>query len=112
MIEPIRNTQDGWPGETLTAKDYLDSIEPSAADARMAYGPEPSQWVDVYLPKRGAGPFPVVILVHGGAWSTVASADALGPNAAELAAAGVAVWNVPWRYERLPLPSMARTMMW
>jgi acetyl esterase/lipase len=80
----------------LTGRQYLDAVRPVAADARIAYDAGPSQWMDLYAP-AGAGPFPVVILVHGGCWSTVASAETLSANAAELAGRGAVVANVEYR---------------
>jgi len=32
------------------------------------YGEDPKQALDIYLPNEGAGPFPIVFFVHGGAW--------------------------------------------
>ena len=32
----------------------------------VAYGPDPLQALDIYLPENGDGPFPVIINVHGG----------------------------------------------
>jgi len=34
-----------------------------------AYGEDPLQSLDIYLPNDGDGPFPVVIFAHGGGWS-------------------------------------------
>src|SRR4029453_5644 len=49
------------------SRDILDDPPPPAADARLAYGPEPNQFGDLRLP-AGEGPFPLVVFVHGGAW--------------------------------------------
>lgn len=35
----------------------------------IQYGTLPEQTLDVYLPDEGDGPFPLIIYVHGGAWS-------------------------------------------
>jgi pimeloyl-ACP methyl ester carboxylesterase len=82
--------------EPMTAAEYLQAVVPVESDERISYGSGPSQWMDVYRPP-GQGPFPVVVLIHGGSWSTVASAETLSPNAAELAAGGVAVCNLEYR---------------
>jgi acetyl esterase/lipase len=86
----------GETGGLLSAAEYLRAVRPVAADVRIAYGDGASQWLDFFLP-QGRGPFAVVVLVHGGCWSNVAAADSLSPNAAELAANGVAVCNVEYR---------------
>jgi len=36
----------------------------------VAYGPDPRHRLDVYVPTTGAGPWPVVIFIHGGSWSS------------------------------------------
>ncbi len=67
------------------------------ADARIAYGPEPAQVIDLFLPK-GRGPHPVVILLHGGCF--LAEYGGLAETsgiAADLAKRGYAVWNVEYR---------------
>ncbi|MDR2502489.1 MAG: alpha/beta hydrolase, partial [Oscillospiraceae bacterium] len=40
------------------------------------YGEDKRQALDIYLPGDGAGPFPVVIFIHGGAWMSGHRADA------------------------------------
>ena len=67
------------------------------ADRRISYGPDPLQVVDVWLPK-GAGPFPVVVMVHGGCWTTsVANMSIMDWAAQDLRAHGIAVWNIEYR---------------
>ena len=34
----------------------------------VAYGSDPAQRLDVYLPKQGAAAAPIILMVHGGAW--------------------------------------------
>ncbi|MET0272707.1 MAG: alpha/beta hydrolase [Phenylobacterium sp.] len=66
-------------------------------DARIAYGSEPAQVVELFLPK-GKGPHPVVVLLHGGCWQ--AAFEGLPQTsgiAADLAKRGLAVWNVEYR---------------
>lgn len=73
---------------------------PAAADPqpaeRIAYGPAPSQFAELWLP-AAAGPAPVVILVHGGCWQSRYGLDLMHPLAADLAAQGIAVWNIEYR---------------
>jgi len=76
--------------------DYLRQPQVKA-DARIAYGPEPAQVVDLFLPK-GKGPYPVVVLIHGGCY--LAEYRGLAETsgiAADLAGRGYAVWNVEYR---------------
>jgi acetyl esterase/lipase len=64
---------------------------------RIAYGADPLQHVDLWRPS-GKGPFPVVLMIHGGCWRTdVATADIMDRAAADLVAHDIAVWNVEYR---------------
>ena len=67
------------------------------ADARIAYGADPNQFGDLWLP-AGKGPFPVVVLIHGGCWQAALPGTILMDYmAADLRAKGVAVWNLEYR---------------
>ena len=50
----------------LVPKDVGSKLE--ARD--VAYGALERQKLDVYVPTTGAGPYPVVLFVHGGSWET------------------------------------------
>jgi len=87
----------------ITPDDLLK--EPVAtANQRLAYGSDPLQFGELRLPS-GKGPYPVVILVHGGCWADhlqgldprATTMDLLRPMAAALASAGMATWNVEYR---------------
>jgi acetyl esterase/lipase len=67
------------------------------ADARIAYGDAPSQFVELWRPE-GAGPHPVVVLVHGGCWQArYPGLELLDYAAEDLRRRGFAVWNVEHR---------------
>lgn len=36
----------------------------------LAYGPEPRHRLDVYVPRGGVQPFPVILFLYGGSWSS------------------------------------------
>ena len=81
---------------TMAWPDLLDRPRP-AADSRIAYGADPLQFVDLWLPKQAA-PHPVVLMVHGGCWQTdVAEADIMNYIADALRSRGIAVWNIEYR---------------
>ncbi|SDM19873.1 Prolyl oligopeptidase family protein [Nonomuraea jiangxiensis] len=63
---------------------------------RVAYGPSPEQWGDLYVP-AGAAPAPVVALIHGGYWRSIWAADIMEPLCADLLGRGLAVWNLEYR---------------
>jgi acetyl esterase/lipase len=76
--------------------DYLALGGPQPS-AHIAYGAAPSQYAELFLPK-GDGPFPVVVLVHGGCWTVqFGGIEQMHNVAGALAASGIAVWNVEYR---------------
>ncbi|MGI8589119.1 MAG: alpha/beta hydrolase family protein [Chloroflexia bacterium] len=77
------------------SQSILDLIPPPA-DARLAYGDDPSQFGDLRLPP-GTGPHPVVIVIHGGYWRSAYSLDHIGTLCAALTHAGVATWSLEYR---------------
>ena len=80
----------------LTWADLTARPRPRA-DATVSYGPDAYQRVDVWLPK-GSGPFPTVVMVHGGCWQTeIADRTLMDWAAADLRAEAIAVWNIDYR---------------
>ena len=80
----------------LTWPDLTSRPRPSP-DATIAYGPDPMQKVDVWRP-AGKGPFPVVLMVHGGCWTTgIADRSLMDWIADDLRRDGIAVWNIDYR---------------
>jgi len=76
--------------------DILTDPPPPDADARVPYGVEPLQFGDLRLPADG-GPHPLVVVVHGGYWQAIHNLTHLGHLCVDLAACGVATWNVEYR---------------
>jgi len=67
------------------------------AQHRIAYGAAPEQYGELWLPE-GHGPFPLVVLLHGGCWiNTLPDLSLVRPLADALRARGIAVWNVEYR---------------
>ena len=80
----------------MTLNDYLALTGP-APTVTLAYGSAPSQFAELFRP-AGQGPFPVVVLVHGGCWTVKFGGITQMRNVAgALAARGIAVWNVEYR---------------
>ena len=63
----------------------------------VAYGAHPEAVGNLHLPAREGGPWPVVVLVHGGFWRARWDRTTLTPLACDLAARGYAAWNVEYR---------------
>ena len=76
--------------------NVLTDPPPRAADARIAYGPEPLQFGDLRVP-AGEGPFPLALVLHGGYWQAIYNLIHLGHLCEALLGAGVASWNLEYR---------------
>jgi acetyl esterase/lipase len=79
----------------VTFQEVL-ALEASPADARLAYGPGPQQFGELWVP-RGPGPHPVAVVIHGGCWSSEYGEGHIRPVCAALAHAGVAAWCLEYR---------------
>ncbi|MEK9509666.1 alpha/beta hydrolase [Gemmatimonadota bacterium Y43] len=71
----------------------LDRVE---ADAREVWGEGEDAFGEVYLPE-GEGPHPVVVLVHGGCWQSIAGVGYVSHLARRIAQEGWAVWSPEFR---------------
>jgi acetyl esterase/lipase len=78
---------------TRVAADILTDPPPPAADARLAYGPEPLQFGDL---RRAEGDA-LAIVLHGGSWKATYNLIHLGHLCLALRDAGVATFNVEYR---------------
>lgn len=86
----------GAAAAPMSLQDYL-ALNGRAPDKHIAYGAAPSQFVELFRP-AGKGPFPVVVLIHGGCWTVQFGGITQMRNmAGSLAAQGIAVWNVEYR---------------
>jgi acetyl esterase/lipase len=85
----------------LTWPDLVGRPQPKP-DATVAYGSDDMQKADVWLP-AGKGPFPTVLMVHGGCWTTsIANRSLMNWIADDLRKGGIAVWNIEYRGVDLP----------
>lgn len=83
----------------VTAEEY-GVLPKAAADHRIPYGDDPSQFGDLYLPQAAphkARGYPVVLLLHGGCWRAQYGLGPIGQLARALADRGVAVWSLEYR---------------
>lgn len=83
----------GGPGGAST----FASVDPSFTDLAYADQSE-AQKLDLYLPTAGDGPFPVVVMVHGGGFMFGDKADGAGLTGVDqLLEAGYAVASINYR---------------
>jgi acetyl esterase/lipase len=93
----------------MSDKDNADDIlsaPPPPADARISYGSDPNQFFDLRLPsgksptpgkEKPAGPYPLVVNIHGGYWRARYNLEHAGHLCAALTAKGVATANLEYR---------------
>ena len=76
----------------------LGEIEKGLAIQRdIPYGPLPEQMLDVVRPRGASGPLPVLVYIHGGAFTTCSRQSHRAVAALYASRAGYAVFNVDYR---------------
>ncbi len=75
----------------------VDTGSAAGRPVRIQYREAADTFGDLYLPSSGTGPYPVVVLVHGGGWSQNRDLAQFDRQAKLLAGHGIAVWNVEYR---------------
>ena len=76
--------------------DDIPKMTSMAPTARISYGPAPQQFAELRVPE-GKGPFPVVVVIHGGCWVQFADTSYTAPLASALTREGWATWNLEYR---------------
>ena len=69
---------------------------PPGEPVRHRYGPHPSQYAELLLPRHREHAV-VAVIIHGGFWRQDYGAELGRPLAADLAARGIAIWNLEYR---------------
>jgi acetyl esterase/lipase len=84
--------------------DDILTLPPPPADARIAYGSDPNQFLDMRLPSfkgktkgETEAPHPLVINIHGGFWRAKYDLTHAGHLCAALGARGLATANLEYR---------------
>ena len=91
--------QTGTTNMATTISTGSASTMPSAQSGpqTIAYGDDPSQFGQLWLPAGTSGPIPVVVLIHGGFWRAQYPLDLMNGLARDLAHRGYAAWNLEYR---------------
>lgn len=79
----------------MSASDVVALPQPEP-DHRLPYGGDPLQFGELRIPD-GEGPFPVVIVIHGGCWLAEYDLAYMSAFADALTTAGVATWSIEYR---------------
>jgi acetyl esterase/lipase len=84
--------------QDMTSEDILTSSS-APADARIAYGSDPNQFLDLRQPpgNKRSTPYPLVVNVHGGFWRARYNLDHASHLCAALTSLGFATANVEYR---------------
>lgn len=81
--------------QNLTFEDVKKMPVP-AGGQRFSYGSDPSQFGELRLPQR-KGPYPVVVVIHGGCWYSEYDLNYVAAFNASLTRLGVATWSLEYR---------------
>lgn len=83
--------EEGPSGPSATAL-------PAPNFGNLAYATRSSsQRLDIYLPKTGSGPFPLVIWIHGGGWRTGDRSFTSHPEVLNILGQGLAIASIDYR---------------
>lgn len=101
---PTREIPSAPPGSRAVAEPArlmtwgdLSALPRPAASHTLTWGEGVTDVVDLWLPE-GAGPHPVVVMVHGGCWQkSIADRALMDWMADGLRQQGWAVWNIEYR---------------
>lgn len=81
--------------QSVTYED-LAKLPGSAGAQRFEYGSDASQFGELRLPD-GKGPYPVVVVIHGGCWYSEYDLNHLANFNSKLTRLGVATWSLEYR---------------
>jgi len=76
--------------------DSILELPRDTSGRRIAYGDDPNQFGELYLPGT-SGPHPVVIFIHGGFWRAKYDLTHASHLCAAIAKSGCAVWSLEYR---------------
>ncbi len=90
---PVADTP---PPDKMLSWNELSNRPLPPAGERIAYGGDASQFGELRLP-QGSGPFPVLMLIHGGCWLSDFDYLYMSHLAAAITAEGYATWTIEYR---------------
>jgi len=77
LASPVLISAADAPKPAAKPQPAAKPAEPAPSFADVSFGPHPHQLLDIWLPKDGSGPFPVV-LWYGGLWKPAKHSGNLG----------------------------------
>ena len=95
LVGPVALCFAADPAPVMTTREALGLPRP-APDHRVRYGPDALNFGELRLPD-GSGPFPVVMVIHGGCWLAEYDLGYMSSLADRLTRSGFATWTVEYR---------------
>lgn len=96
LIETMASENPARANEKTLSWSEVTQMPLPPAGQRITYGEGPQQFGELRVPK-GEGPFPVMVLIHGGCWQNAFDYVYITRLAAWLAERGVATWTIEYR---------------
>lgn len=84
-----------WTTPLAKTQSNAPCLQTSTSSFRLANGTEDCLYLDVHAPATGAGPFPVMVWIHGGAFNTGGAVTYADPS--PLVTKGAIVVNIAYR---------------
>ena len=94
-IRTMSDRADPVPADIMTAEALADFPNPKPDDV-YRYGDDKLQFGELHLPE-GSGPFPLLVLLHGGCWMAEYDLSYCRKMADAFARAGIACWSIEYR---------------
>lgn len=85
------------PPLPISSIEAIEALPKRAADRRLAYGNDPHQFGDLWLPAVSGAPAAVAVFLHGGCWLAKRTLDYAASFCGALADHGFAVWCPEYR---------------
>ena len=95
MLGAAALVEAGEPAQLMTTDEALALPRP-APDKVISYGSDALQFGELRVPD-GDGPFPVVMVIHGGCWLAAYDLGYISGLADRLTGAGLATWSIEYR---------------
>ena len=96
LASPAALAQPDCKKGTIMSDSGLSVLEQAPAGEVIYYGEDSSQYGELHLPE-GKGPFPVVVMLHGGCWLAEFDMNHMRALAGAIRDEGYAVWNIECR---------------
>lgn len=96
MCASLSASAGGEPEAKTLSWSELSLMPLPAPGERVVYGDAPQQFGELRVPS-GAGPFPVLVVIHGGCWQGAFDYVYMTRLAAWLTERGVATWTIEYR---------------